>query len=224
MIRDSVVKIEITELDINDSTLTLGYNLENGTNHEVWVCNGIGRIPFEVFLTPDKQTLLIRQRLDVPSNTAWRLPPVGTYVRLVPGASLVKSLRIDLPVSPSVLYAPECEEEPTQPVQRLALEIGCYDEDLPALIHSICAVAEMSGLTTQDVPSNILDTYFRGLRVRGAFGGFTLANKDPYGDGIVYINYSWQALTGEKILRVDVNNVSIPYEGGKSGGKSEVKH
>ena len=130
-------------------------------------------------------------------------------------------MQIALPVSPTVLYASEYTAESAQPARRLALEIGYYDEDLPALIHNIFAVAEKSGLTIRDVPANILNTYFRGLMVRGALGGFDLVNKDPYGQGFVYIDYSYQALTGEKILRVDVNDVSIPCGGNlQSGGNS----
>jgi hypothetical protein len=211
--QDAAVTMEITELDVNDSTLALSYNIRNGTDREAWVCSKSGRIPFEVFLTSDQQTLLIRKRLDLPTKNKWRLEPVGTYVRIAPGASLAESVQITLPVSPAVLYANEYTTEFAQPVRHLALEIGYYDEDLPALIHSIFAVAEKSGLTSGDVPSNILNTYFRGLLVRGVLGSFDQVNPDPYGQGYVYIRYSWQALTGEKILRVDVNDVSIPYQG-----------
>jgi hypothetical protein len=210
---DGGVTIEITDFDVNDSTLALTYVISNGSDREAWVCSKIGRIPFEVFLASDKQTLVIRKRLDVPSNTRWRDRPVGTYIHLKPGDSLTESVQIALPVIPSVLYATSATAESAQPVQRLAVEIGYYDEDLPALIHSIFAVAEASGLTILDVPVNILDTYFRGIRVRSALAGFDQVNPDPYGQGQVHLRYSGQALTGEKILRVDVNDVSIPYEG-----------
>jgi len=49
------------------------------------------------------------------------------------------------------------------------------------------------------------------VRVRGALGGFDHVNEDPYGRGLVYVGYTYQAFTGEKILRVDVNDVVIPY-------------
>jgi len=209
------VTIELTKLEVSDSFLGLSYKISNGSDREAWVCNDVGHIPFEVFLTYDKQTLLIRKRLDVPSRTRWRGPsPVGTYVRIAPGASLTESVQIALPVSPNTEYAFEYTTEFAQPVRHLALEIGYYDEDLPALIHSIIGVAEKSGLTSRDVPANILNTYFRGLVVRGGLAGFDLVNKDPYDRGLVYVNYSYQALTGEKILRVDVNDVAVPYAGG----------
>lgn len=207
----AAVAMEITELDVNDSTLTLGYKIVNGTDRDAWVCDKIGPMAFEVFLTADKQTLLIRKRLDVPSSRMWRDIPVGRYVRMAPGESLAESVQITLPASPRIQYANEYATESAQPVGRLALEIGYYDEDLPALIHSILDVAKKSGLTSADVPVEILDTYFRGLRVRGVLGSFDQMTPDPYGQGYVNIFFSSQALTGEKILRADVNDVSIPY-------------
>ena len=210
------VTMEITELDVNDVALSLTYHIRNGTDYDAWVCssNTNFSVPFEVFLTSDKQTLLIRKRLDVPTTVLWRPPgPVGIYVRIAPGASLADSVRIALPVTPRFLYARPDTTELAQTVTRLALEIGYYDADLPAMIRDIIAVAEKSGLTIWDVPGSLLNTYFRGLRVRGILGDFDLVNKDPYGQGYVLIKYSGQALTDEKVLRVDVNNVSIPYEG-----------
>lgn len=214
------VTMEITELDISDSTLTLYYSITNGTDRDAWVCSSIAASPepFEVFLTPDKQTLLIRKRLDVPATAIWRPPgPVGTYVRIAPGTSLADSVQIAVPVNPRFLYASSDKTELAQTVTGLALEIGYYDGDLPGIIREIIAVAEKSGLTVSDVPGSLLDTYFRGLRVRGIFGDFDRMNEDPYGQGCVLIRYSRQALTDEKVLRVDVNNVSIPYEGEGAG-------
>ena len=144
----------------------------------------------------------------------WRPPgPVGTYVRITPGASLADSVRIAVPVTPRFLYAGPNTTEVAQTVTRLALEIGYYDADLPRIIRDIIAVAEKSGLTIADVPGSLLDTYFRGLRLRVVLRDFDRVNPDPYGQGRVSIRYSGQALTDEKVLRVDVNNVSIPYRG-----------
>ncbi len=211
------VAMEITELAVNDSTLTLSYNIINGTGRDAWVCSSSSSSqPFEVFLTSDKQTLLIRKRLDVPSTAMWRMGlPAGTYVRIVPGASLADSVRIAVPVSPRFLYAgPDVDTtEFAQPVRHLAVEIGYYDADLPAIIRSIIAVAEKSGLTIWDIPPGSLDTYFKGFRLRAVLGDFDSVNKDPYGQGRVSIRYSGQALTDEKVLRVDINDVSIPYKG-----------
>jgi hypothetical protein len=210
------VTMEIRELAVNDSTLTLGYMIINGTDYDAWVCSSIDSSkPFEVFLTLDKQTLVIRKRLDVPTSAISRPsdPGPGTYVRIAPGDSLVDSLRIAVPVSPVFVYACPDATEVAQTVTNLALEIGYYNADLPAIIRSIIAVADKSGLTVADVPGGLLDTYFRGLRVRSILRNFDVVNKDPYGQGRISVAYSQQALTEEKVLQVTVNNVPIPYKG-----------
>jgi len=232
----AAVAMEITELDVNDSTLTLSYNITNGTDRDAWVCSRIASyrigtdrgvplyssitssVPFEVYLTSDKPTLLIRKRLDVPTTMMWDPgPPAGTYVRIAPGASLVDSVRIAVPVSPRLIYASREATLLAQTATRLALEIGYYDRDLPAMIRSIIAVAEKSGLAINDVPWDILNTYFRGVAVQALLRDFDRENTDPYGQGQVLIRYTSQALTGEKVLRVDVNGVSIPYRGYSEG-------
>jgi hypothetical protein len=214
MSEDAGVTIEIMQLDVSDSVLTLSYKIGNGTDRDAWVCTSSGStVPFEVFLASDKQTVLIRKRLDVPSSLVWdRRVEAGTYTRIAPGASLTDSVRVTLPVSPTSLYAITSTPESAKPPRHLALEVGYYDEDLPALVRGILAVAEKCGPTSVDVPVNLLDTYFRGLRVRAVLGFFDRDNKDPYGQGFVRIEYSRQALTGEKVLRADVNGVSIPFK------------
>jgi hypothetical protein len=208
------VTVELTKLEVTDSALALTYSVRNGLNRDIWVCSEVSSIPFEVFLRHDKQTLLIRKRVDVPSNITWRRPPTpGTYVRLSPGDSRPESLRIDLPVCPQFVYTNHDQTTVAQTLRRLTLEIGYYDEDLPALVRSIFEVADRfsPGVSTPD--PNMLNTYFRGLAVRGALSGFDVINKEPYNQGQVYIDYSYQALTGEKVLRMEINGLAIPYNG-----------
>ncbi len=207
------ITIDITEVDVNDSTLTLSYDIKNDSDHEAWICSESGP-PFEVFLALDTQTLVIRKRMDVPDNSIRdRGTPVGTYVRIVPGACLTESVRITLPVAPSITYSAEKTTEVTQTVERLALEIGYYDEDLPAMIHTICAIADTCSIPSGTFPSETVNTYFRGVVIRGSLGSyFDRLNPDPYGTGRVRIVYSQHGLI-EKILRADVNDVSIPYKG-----------
>ena len=212
---EGAVTMELVALEVGESSLALSYNIINGMDRDAWVCSSIGfSEPFEVFLKSDKQTLLIRKRLDVPTTVMWRPPgPVGAYARIAPGASLADSVQIAVPVSPRFLYASQDGTELAQTVTGLALEIGYYDADLPGIIRGVIDVAEKSGLTIHDVPGGLLDTYFRGVRLRYIFSDFDLVNEDPYGQGCVLIKYSYQALTDEKVLRVEVNDVSIPYEG-----------
>ena len=154
--KPSTVMMEITALDVNDSRLTLSYNIINGTGRDAWVCDSISSSePFEVFLTSDRHTLLIRKRLDVPTTAIWRPPgPAGTYVRIAPDASLANSVQIALPVSPRFLYATPDVTDLAQTVMGLSLEIGYYDTNLPLMIREIIALAEKSGLTISDIPGD----------------------------------------------------------------------
>ncbi|HNS21331.1 MAG TPA: hypothetical protein PKH24_12585 [Sedimentisphaerales bacterium] len=137
---------------------------------------------------------------------------MGTYVRIVPGARLTESVRITLPVAPRITYSAEEMTEVTQTVERLALEIGYFDEDLPAMIHTICAIADPCSIPSGTFPSETVNTYFRGVVIRGSLGSyFDRLNPDPYGAGRVRICYPHKLI--EKILRADVNDVSIPYKG-----------
>jgi len=213
MSKASGVTIEISTVDVNDSLLTLSYDIKNESDHEAWICSESGP-PFEVFLALDTQTLVIRKRMDVPAYNVWdRAVPLGTYVRVIPGASLTESVRIALPVTSVIAYSAKKTTEVTQTVTRLTLEIGYFDEDLPGLIHSICAVADTWTLPHIDIPLDTFHAYFRGVAIRNGLGEyFDRLNPDPYAEGQVHIRYSQHGLI-EKILRADVNDVCIPYSG-----------
>jgi hypothetical protein len=209
------VTIEIAKLEVADSSLGLTYTIRNRSDHDVWICSNIGSNSlFEVFLTSDGKTLLIRKRMDVPSKVIWhRDPPPGTYVCLNSGADQTESLRMDLPIVPQFLYA--AQDAPVNcTVRRLALEVGFYDEDLPALIRDIAEIANTFSNGTWSLDSQVMRTYFRGMAARYALMYYTNKSSDAYGEGgRVYIHYSYQALTGEKVLRAEINGVSVPYVG-----------
>lgn len=208
------IAIELTKLELTDLALEFSYRIRNGSDREAWVCTEVSSIPFEMFLTPDAQTLLIRKRLDVPTSAIWRSPPApGRYTRLKPGEDRLDTLRIDLPAATQFVYASITPEMITRTVRHLVLEIGYYGEDLPALIHSILAVADQFNIEAMYLHPELRKTYFRGLSVRSALGGFDRIDRDPYADGYVYIPYSRQALTGEKVLRMEISGIAIPYTG-----------
>ncbi|MBN2183610.1 MAG: hypothetical protein JW715_17005 [Sedimentisphaerales bacterium] len=218
-VEESAVSMELTHFEITDANLELAWKIKNNTDHDVWVCDSVkvDRPKYEVFLNADLRTLQIRRRLDVPPPShTWRYgPPTGRYVRLLPGEDMTESLVRDLPVESTILYASRSAEVTTN-AACIALEIGYYDEDLPALVRSIIQEAEkFSG--TFNAHFTIMNDYFRGLVVKGTLGSledFDSFNKDPYNDGKVWIRYSSQALTGEKVLKINIDGVSIPYEGG----------
>jgi hypothetical protein len=210
--KDTAVTIGITECDVNDGAFTLTYDIRNKCDHETWVCSEPGP-PFEAFLALDTQALVIRKRMDVPANNLWdRGVPMGTYVRIAPGASLTQSLRMTLPVTPKIAYSAKKTTEVTQIVKNVTVEIGYFDEDLPSLVHNICAIADMCSLPSGSISLEMVYTYFRGVVIRDGVGSyFDRVNPDPYGEGRVRILYSHGLV--EKILRADVSDVSIPYTG-----------
>lgn len=208
------VTIELVKLEVTDFSLGVTYTIRNRSDHDVWVCSKISSVPYEVFLTYDKQTLLIRKRLDVPSDAIWHRPPApATYERLSPGADQSESLTVDLPATPRFVYAGQQKDVVTQTVRHLALEIGYYDEDLPALLRGIVEVAAKFSPEARYVHPDIQKTYFRGLHVGGALTSPDAIGKDPYREGRVYIDYSYQALTGEKVVRMEISGIAIPYNG-----------
>ncbi|MDI6450231.1 hypothetical protein [Anaerobaca lacustris] len=211
--KETGVTIELTKLEMTDSFLDVVYKISNSSDHDIWVCSEISSVPFEVFLACDMQTLLIRKRLDIPSDVVWRTPPAaGTYICLSPGGEQIESLRTSLPVTPRFFYA-AADTRVEKTVGRVAVEVGFYDHDLPALIRSIFEVADKFDLDARYLHPDIQKLYFRGLSVRRALVEFDLLNIDPYGEGRVRIDYSYQALTGEKVLRMEITGVAIPYAG-----------
>jgi hypothetical protein len=217
-IKEAAVTIVLTKFDVNDINLELAWKIKNDTDHDVWVCDTVRtpRPKFDVFLSADLKTLQIRRSLDVQTSRIWRYgPPTGRYVRLLPGEDLTESLVLNLPVESSFVYATKSTEV-TKYASCIALEIGYYDEDLPALVRSIIQEAEKFS-STFNANFTIKIDYFRGLVVKTIFGSledFDSLNKDPYNDGNVLIPYSEQALTGEKVLQIYIDGVSIPYQGG----------
>jgi hypothetical protein len=218
--KGTAVAIELTKLEITDASLTMSYEIRNASDHEVWVCSEVkrGGAPFEMFLTQDRQTLLIRKRLDVPAFGIWRGPPEpGRYVRLSPGVVRPESLRIDLPATGRFSYARQTLEVFAETAKRLVLEIGYFDENLPALLRSIRAVCDQFSdagwkLYTARLNPDMWQTYFRGLHAYRAALVFFDRNKEPDGEGSAYLDYSAQALT-EKVLRMEINGVGIAYKG-----------
>ena len=38
---EKVVTIELTKLDVNETTLELSYKIKNNTDHDVWICDDV---------------------------------------------------------------------------------------------------------------------------------------------------------------------------------------
>jgi hypothetical protein len=230
---EKVVTIELTKLDVNDTNLELSYKIKNNTDHDVWICDDLSvyaEDDFEVYLSEDEQSLLIRGRLDVPTALQWVQAPTGHYVLLRPGKERTESLSLAVPVESRRLFATTLGLDPSElptsdHARRLVLEIGFYNEDLPKLIRDIIEMAEKlncARLEPIEYDTAFFARYFKGIFVAKLFGGLSGFEGYWYEEGSeeIKIPYTWQRFGGEQVLRIEVDGVHIPYKevpGGFSG-------
>ena len=216
-----VVTIELTKLDVNDTTLELSYKIKNNTDHDVWICDdayaNTALLDFEVYLSEDEQTLLIRRRHDVPTDMVWGAWPYARYVLLRSGQDRTESLSLDVPVRPCCVFA--IPEAASDHARCLVLEIGFYNEDLPGMIREILEMIEKLNCARPE-PSEygtaFFQRYFKGIWIAHQVfvGGLSGFEKYTYKEGSeeITIPYTRQNLIGEQVLRIEVNGVHIPYE------------
>jgi hypothetical protein len=215
---EQAVTIELTKFDVNESTLELQWNIKNNSDHDVWICDSLNlsdKRSIEVFMDRDGWTLLIRRRFDVPAHVLWPAPPYGRYTRLSPDERKSEYLSLTIPI-PTDLHVFTGKLSDAESARRLVLEIGYYDENLPELVLRIIEVAEKLNSGNSDIYRDnldIIDRYFNGLIVNSfAHGssGFNSINDDFDLNEQVAIPYTFQALEGEQIAKLEINSVHIP--------------
>ena len=216
-----IVTIEDIELDVNDTNFELRYKIKNNTDHDVWICDGVGAIGSlesevrleEVYLAKDNQTLMIRRRLDVPTAIEWLELPNGRYVRLRSGQERAESLSLTVPVQRRVMFASGLSGDYC--ATRLVLEIGFYNEDLHETIHDILEVAEKLNCAYLDLREYYSDTiihYFKGIFIQQLFGSLSEFEKEYKEQGErILIQYNFQGFISEKVLCCTLDDVNIPY-------------
>jgi hypothetical protein len=219
---EKIATIELTKLDVNDANLELSYKIKNKTDHEVWICDDVSAyldMNFEVYLSEDEQSLLIRKRLNVPTIVQWTQWPYGRYVLLRSGQERNESISLRMPVRPLRLFA--SGQATSDHARRLVVEIGFYNEDLPGMIHDIIETVEKlncAPLDPGEYASPFFVRFFKGIWIeRHVFpGGLAYFKEHIYQEGNeqILIPYSRQNLDGEKVLRIEVDGVHIPYEEG----------
>jgi hypothetical protein len=218
---EKVVTIELTKLDVNDTNLELSWKIKNNANHDVWICDDIiveTDPNFEVYLSEEEQSLIIRRRLDVPTDS-WVRANTGRYVLLRPGQERTESVSLTVPVEPYRVYATERAMHLLH-ARRLVLEIGFYDEDLPKLIRDILEIADkLNCLEYSEHTTDLFIYYFKGAWIAQLFGGLSGFEENTYKEGNEEINipYTRQQLSGEQVLRIEVDGVDILYLGHHGG-------
>jgi hypothetical protein len=213
------VTITLTHLDMNDTNLELGFKIVNNSDHDVWICDNY----VDKFMDRDNETLVIRMRYNISNaGMLWEIPyPRFWYSRLGPDQEKVKSLSLALPVEPRATF--KTSRGNAEHARRVALEIGYYDEDLRALILEIVNVrdklgCDWSAISFAEVPQSTWEVYHRffgGVLIAQLFNSPTVEyfHDSVMSDGDEIIApYFDQALYGEQVLRLEVDNVSIPYK------------
>ena len=218
---DTVI-IALTRLDVNDTKLELSYKIKNNTDHDVWICDNVSiytKRDFEVYLSEDEQSLLIRRRLDVPTTLSLAACPYGRYVLLHPGQERTESVSLEVPVAPRRVFA--SAQATSDHARRLVLEIGFYNEDLPGMIRDILEIAEklncvrLESYFENEYTTALYMRYFKGIWIaHQLFGGLSQFEKYTYKEGSeeIEIPYTWQEFNGEQVLRIKVDGVHIPYD------------
>jgi len=215
----SAVSMELTHFEVTDANLELSWKIINNTDHDVWICDSLDfkyGVDFEVYMAEDEQTLMVRRRLDVPTEVLFGAVPIGRYIRISPGQERTESLSLALPVHPRLMFA--TEQVIADNAKRVAVEIGFYNEDLPMTIRNILELAEKLNCavldTAGDYRTALFQRFFKGLWIEKHFGGLQGFETHTYKDGDeqIPISYSQQRFISEQILRAEVDNISIPYK------------
>lgn len=206
-----VPEIVVTNLDISDKNLNLRYEIRNNSEQDIWICEFISRhMVFERYLAEDGHTLMLRRRLSVPMNVR-RNQAIGRYLRLRSGKNRTESLLLPLPVNFRTEFAGWQRLPDLVYSKRLVIEIGYYVGDLPGMIFSTLEQAENSDTSPYVRPIRRAGRTVRDwLRGSSTFNEINEISKDR--DEQVIIPWMNQALKGEQVLRIVINNLRVPFK------------
>jgi len=137
----SVPTISVTKLDVTDKSLELSWEIRNDSKQDTWILTGLDRsgATISAFVAEDRQTLLMRRRLDMPWIGNTPFPACnGRYERLRAGQILTESASLAIPIWPDhdqVLVGSIPIRNDSKQLRRLSIEIGYYTGDLSGTIH-----------------------------------------------------------------------------------------
>lgn len=208
-------KITITQLNVTDKTLELSWEIRNDSGQDAWILAGLSKAGNNIatFMDEDDLTLMMRRRLDLPARPERASFPrcFGRYVRLCTGQVLAESVSTAMPVhrQPGLGIGGR-KESGLEYAKRLTIEIGYYTGDLPKMIRRLIEKDEGNPLTKPfgtQYYTNTISGWFDGLLGFNRMNELVKSREDE-----VLILFNNQAFTGEQVLRVVVDNLSIPYE------------
>jgi len=218
--------ITITKTDLTDRTLRVSYEIHNSSGHDIWICEDISLTVrgyhFEAYMAEDRQTLLIRRRLDIEPSGSAPPPPRGRYVRLREGKVRTESLVLSLPVASRFFWGFPTSEGKAY-AKSLALEIGYYLGDMPGMIRRI--------LTKPKEPPSPPVTHGIDPATDGPILYYPTPNVSDRLGNLLYFNwYNWPnghvghrdeelvipstggTNMGEQVVRARIDGLAIPYK------------
>jgi hypothetical protein len=207
--------ITITKLEVTDKSLELSWEIRNDSGQDVWILAGLSKAGNDIvsFMDEDDRTLIMRRRLDVPARPERASFPrcFGRYVRLCAGKVLTESVSIAIPVHCQFgIGIGGRKNRGLEYATSLRIEIGYYTGNLPEMISRLIEKDEGNPLTKpfgDQYYTNTISGWFDALL------GFNRMNELVRSrDDEVLVLYNNQAFTGEQVLHVVVDNLSIPYE------------
>jgi hypothetical protein len=205
------VTITLTSISVTDKIVELNYKIRNTSEQDIWICEGVngGYGNFEVAMTKDSKTLLIRRRLSVPMF-GFLEQPFGCYIRIRKGQSRKESLLLSLPIHPRRVFLEGRQlSNDIEYAKYLVLEIGFYSGDMPRMIFDMLEEAEKD-----PQKKHVKDTGYP-IDIIGWLDGplyFNEINEEVRDrDEQVIIPWTDQALKSEKILRATATDLNIPY-------------
>jgi hypothetical protein len=198
--------ITITKLDVNDTYLTLSYEIKNDSDADIWICEDITvyqyDYDFEISLDEENRTLLIRRRLSVPALGGSPNAPSGRYVRLQADQVRTESLLLQLPVQSRRVFLGGLQINEVTYANQLTFELGYYLGDMPRMIFSMFE-------DTEKMPKKKLAI---SPKLFGKLWYFNQSLEYVNREEEVIIPWTGDTFKGEKISRVTIDGLRIPFK------------
>lgn len=207
------VKILIGAFKSTNKKLEIRYQIQNRSNHDVWICDGIdiNRSSYceEVYMDDD-QTLHVRRRLNVPMEGYGQLS-FGKYVRLRRGENRTESLSFNLPIHYRRFLSGVRPLGQLEYASILAIEVGYYTIDLPRIVSDI--IEEAKKINNFDNEGMVS---FPNLDIEldiATLDLLRMSSWDPNDKNApVIIPYTFQKFKGEYVSQAIFDGLKIPYQ------------
>lgn len=213
--RPARVTMTTVHFRVTEQALEWRCRIDNDSEQDIWLCEGTSFIGynFDTYLTDAGRTLVIRRRADVPIEWQTDFPPTVSYSRLRPRQSQIVSVLLHLPVLGRCAFARPVTPDGAVYAERLVLEVGYHSGNLPQLLARAHeeAVEERRVRLISDPARN---KFRASHNTPFEMFFFTMRNEGlPCREEQVAFLYGQAALDGAQVLRLEVDNQSVPYIG-----------